>query len=154
MTSASPPARESRETRDPRERDGGLGTAALALGLVAAGTGLTAALWSGMDALGWAALVLGVLGLVVGFVGARRAFHDRHRNGAMSLGGFVLALIGLIIGAWLVVPGLLGIGTFGEGLTLDECMQQAQGQQEERMCASQHLDEYRARYGDPGGSGG
>jgi hypothetical protein len=53
-----------------------------------------------------------------------------------------------------VVPGLLGIGTFGEGLTLDECMAQAQGQQEERMCASQHLGEYRARYGDPGGSGG
>ncbi|GAA4778314.1 hypothetical protein GCM10023200_09080 [Actinomycetospora chlora] len=151
MTSASPPARQG---ADPRERDGGLGTGALALGLVATGTGLTAALWSGMDWLAWTALVLGLLGLVVGFIGARRAFHDPHRNGAMSLSGFVLALIGLIIGAWLVVPALLGIGTFGEGLTLDECMAQAQGQHEERMCASQHIDEYRARYGDPGGSGG
>lgn len=141
MTSAPPPARED---RDQRERDGGLGTAALALGLLAVGT-----CW-----LGWPGLVLGLIGVVVGFIGSRRAFHDRHRSGAMSLSGFVLALIGLIVGAWLVVPGLLGIGTFGEGLTLDECMAQAQGQQEERMCASQHLDEYRARYGDPGGTGG
>ena len=141
MTSAPPPARED---RDQRERDGGLGTAALALGLLAVGT-----CW-----LGWPGLVLGLLGVVVGFIGSRRAFHDPHRSGAMSLSGFVLALIGLIVGAWLVVPGLLGVGTFGEGLTLDECMAQAQGQQEERMCASQHLDEYRARYGDPGGTGG
>lgn len=154
MTSAPPPARQDRDQRDPRERDGGLGTAALALGLVAAGTGLTAALWPGMDWLGWVALVLGLVGLVVGFIGSRRAFHDPQRSGGMSLGGFVLALVGLIVGAWLVVPGLLGIGTFGEGLTLDECMAQAQGQQEERMCASQHLDEYRARFGDPGGTGG
>lgn len=141
MTSARPPARED---RDQRERDGGLGTAALALGLLAVGT-----CW-----LGWPGLVLGLLGVVVGFIGSRRAFHDPRRSGGMSLSGFVLALIGLIVGAWLVVPGLLGVGTFGEGLTLDECMAQAQGQQEERMCASQHLDEYRARYGDPGGTGG
>ena len=148
MTSAPPPAREDRNQRE------GIGTLALALGLIAAGTGLTAALWSGMDWLGWPGGALGLVALVVGFVGARRAFHDPQRNGAAALGGFVLGLVGLIVGAWLVVPGLLGIGTFGEGLTLDECMAQAQGQQEERMCASQHLGEYRARYGDPGGSGG
>ncbi|PVY97314.1 hypothetical protein [Actinomycetospora cinnamomea] len=136
MTSATPGASS-------REREG-LGTLALAAGLLAVGT-----CW-----LGWPGIVLGLVALVVGFVGARRAFHDPHRNGAAALGGFVLGLAGVVIGAWLVVPGLLGIGTFGEGLTLDECMAQAQGQQEERMCASQHLDEYRARYGDPGGSGG
>jgi hypothetical protein len=147
MTSATPPARAERQ----RE---GLGTFALTLGLIAAGTGLTGALWSGMDWLGWAGVVVGLAAVAVGFVGSRRAFHDSHRNGGASLGGLAMGLVGLVVGAFLVVPGLLGIGTFGEGLTLDECMAQANGQQEERMCASQHLDEYRARYGDPGGSGG
>ena len=143
MTGAS---RAGAQTPRPegRERRGGVGTVALAAGLLAVGT-----CW-----LGWPGVALGLVALVVGFVGARRAFHDPQRNGAAALGGFVLGLVGLIVGAWLVVPGLLGIGTFGEGLTLDECMAQAQGQQEERMCASQHLGEYRARYGDPGGSGG
>jgi hypothetical protein len=140
MTGAS---RAGAETRD-RDGRGGVGTVALAAGLLAAGT-----CW-----LGWPGVALGLVALVVGFIGARRAFHDPQRNGAAALGGFVLGLVGLIVGAWLVVPGLLGIGTFGEGMTLDECMAQAQGQQEERMCASQHLGEYRARYGDPGGSGG
>ncbi|HSK61180.1 MAG TPA: hypothetical protein VK935_19230 [Actinomycetospora sp.] len=138
--------RASRAGTDARDRDprGGVGTVALAAGLLAVGT-----CW-----LGWPGVALGLVALVVGFVGARRAFHDPQRNGAAALGGFVLGLVGLVVGAWIVVPGLLGIGTFGEGLTLDECMAQAQGQQEERMCASQHLGEYRARYGDPGGSGG
>lgn len=127
-----------------RDRAGGLGTMALALGLVAVGT-----CW-----LGWPGVVLGLLAVVAGFVVSRRAFHDPERSGAAALSGLVLGLIGLVVGAWIVVPGLLGIGTFGEGLTLDECMGQAQGQQEQRMCASQHIDEYRTRYGDPGGSGG
>ncbi len=127
-----------------RDKAGGLGTLALALGLVAVGT-----CW-----LGWPGLILGLLAVGVGFVGSRRAFHDPERSGGASLGGLALGLIGLVVGAWLVVPGLLGIGTFGEGLTLDECMGQAQGQQQQRMCASQHIDEYRTRYGDPGGSGG
>jgi protein-S-isoprenylcysteine O-methyltransferase Ste14 len=154
MTSAPRPAPEA---SDQREREGqreGLGTIALTLGLIAAGTCLTGASWSGMSWLGWPGFVLGLAAVVVGFVGSRRAFHDPHRNGAASLGGLALGLVGLVVGAWLVVPGLLGIGTFGEGLSLDECMAQAQGQHEERMCASQHLDEYRARYGDPGGTGG
>ncbi|TDQ47301.1 hypothetical protein EV188_11346 [Actinomycetospora succinea] len=146
MTSAPPPARES---ADPRERDGGLGTGALSLGILAVGTGLSGLIWD-TDWLGWLGVALGVVGVVVGFVGSRRAFHDRHRSGGASLGGFVLSLVGLVVGAVLVVPGLLGIGTYGEGLTLDECMAQAQGQHEERMCASQHVDEYRARFGDPG----
>ncbi len=57
-------------------------------------------------------------------------------------------MIGLAWGLAVVVPALLGIGTFGEGMTLDQCMAQANGQQEQRMCATQHLDEYHARYPD------
>lgn len=114
----------------------GLGTPALALGVVAAGT-----CW-----LGWPGIGVGVVALAVGFVGARRAFHDPERNGGAALAGAVLGLVGLVVGAWLVVPALLGVGTFGEGLTLDECMAQAKGQQEQRMCGTQHLDEYRQRF--------
>src|SRR3954468_4859620 len=113
MTSAPPPARAGRSLRE------GVGTFALTLGLIAAGTGLTGALWSGMDWLGWAGLVLGLAAVAVGFVGSRRAFHDPPRHGGGPPGGPALGAVGPGVGAFLVVPGLLGIGTFGEGLTLD-----------------------------------
>ncbi|MCD2188332.1 hypothetical protein [Actinomycetospora soli] len=116
---------------------GGWGTPALVLGVIAVGTA-----W----VLGWVAVVAGLAAVVVGFIGARRAFHDPERSGGAALGGLALGLVGLIWGLAVVVPALLGNGTFGEGLTLDECMAQANGQQEQRMCATQHLDEYRARF--------
>jgi hypothetical protein len=137
MTSPRPAESASPAADDRREAiTEGLGTPALALGLIAVGT-----CW-----LGWPGVVLGAAALVVGFIGARRAFRDPRRTGGAALGGLALGLVGLVVGAWIVVPGLLGIGTFGEGLTLDECMAQAEGQQQQRMCVTQHLDEYRARY--------
>ena len=129
--------RRDESPRPSRERAlEGLGTPALALGVIAAGIS-----W-----LGWPGVGVGLAAVVVGFIGARRAFHDPARNGGAALGGLALGLVGLAVGLWVVVPGLLGTGTFGEGLSLDECMQSAQGQQQQRICASQHLDEYRARY--------
>jgi len=116
----------------------GLGTPALCAGCIAVGT---CWLWGG-----WFGIGFGVLALVVGSIGAKRAFDDPERNGGAALGGAVLGLVGLGVGAWIAVPALLGVGTFGEGLTLDECMTQAKGQQEQRMCATQHLDEYRQRF--------
>ncbi len=115
----------------------GWGTPALVLGVIAAGTA-----WL----FGWIGIVVGLAGVVVGFVGARKAFHDPDRSGGAALAGLALGLVGLVWGLAIVVPALLGVGTFGEGLTLDQCMAQAKGQQEQRMCATQHLDEYRARF--------
>lgn len=117
----------------------GWGTPALVLGVVAAGTA-----WL----FGWVGVVAGLLAVVLGFVATRQAFHDPDRSGGAALAGLVLGLVGLVWGAAIVVPSLLGVGTFGEGLTLDQCMQQARGQQEQRMCVTQHLDEYRARFPD------
>lgn len=115
----------------------GWGTPALVLGVIAAGTA-----WL----FGWIGIVAGLAAVVVGFVGARKAFRDPDRSGGAALAGLALGLVGLVWGLAIVVPALLGVGTFGEGLTLDQCMAQAKGQQEQRMCATQHLDEYRARF--------
>ncbi|GAA4829775.1 hypothetical protein GCM10023201_16730 [Actinomycetospora corticicola] len=115
----------------------GWGTPALVLGVISVGSA-----W----VLGWVGVVAGLAAVIVGFIGARRAFHDPERTGGAALGGLALGLVGLIWGLAVVLPALLGTGTFGEGLTLDECMSQANGQQEQRMCATQHLDEYRARF--------
>lgn len=152
MTHPSDPSRRSTTApaRDERADGGGLGSVALALGLLAACCALSGALFANREWLGWTGIVLGLVAVVPGFVGSRRAFNDPERSGGAALGGFALGVVGVAVGAWLVVPALLGLGTFGQGLTLDECLTKAQGQQEERMCASQHLDEYKARYGDPG----
>ena len=127
MTASSPPRRSALE---------GIGTPALALGVIAVGVS-----W-----LGWPGVGVGVVAVVLGFVGARRAFSDPTRNGGAALGGFVLGLAGLIVGAVVVWPSVFGSGTFGEGLSLDQCMGAARGAQEQQVCASQHLQEYRARY--------
>ena len=118
----------------------GLGTPALAAGVVAAGT-----CWL-LD--GWLGAGAGLLAVVLGFVGSRRAMDDPTRNGGAALTGFVLGLVGLGVGIYFVVRSFSGAGGYGDGLTLDECMGQASGQQQQRMCATQHLDEYRARYPD------
>lgn len=158
MTTSEPVRPEPRSRgrrRDEPRRPGraraveGLGTPALVLGVIAVGVAIRPALFGPADqssVLAWVAVGAGLVAIVVGFVGARRAFHDPARTGGAALGGLALGLVGLAVGLWLVVPGLLGIGTFGEGLTLDECMHSASGQQQQRICASQHLDEYRARY--------
>ncbi|MEJ2870694.1 hypothetical protein WCD74_23225 [Actinomycetospora sp. OC33-EN08] len=127
---------------DVRGRDdgrglGGWGSPALVLGVIAAGTA-----W----VVGWVGVVAGLTAVVIGFIGARKAFRDPQRSGGAALAGLALGIVGLVWGLAVVVPTLVGSGEFGAGLTLDECMAQANGQQEQRMCASQHLEEYRARF--------
>lgn len=134
MTTSRPEA--SPTGRDGRRGLAGWGSPALVLGVIAVGTA-----W----VLGWVGVVAGLAAVVVGFIGARKAFRDPDRSGGAALAGFALGLVGLIWGLAVVLPPLFGAGSFGEGLTLDECMAQANGQQEQRMCATQHLDEYRAR---------
>jgi hypothetical protein len=139
MTTPRPAGPAEPATGDATQGKGlaGWGTPALVLGVVAAGSA-----WL----FGWVGIVAGLAAVVIGAIGARKAFHDPERSGGAALAGIALGLVGLVWGATIVVPSLLGIGTFGEGMTLDQCMGQAKGQQEQRMCATQHLDEYRARF--------
>ncbi|MDL5156745.1 hypothetical protein [Actinomycetospora termitidis] len=126
----APPAEEGTERRN------GMGTPALVLGLLAAGTA-----WSG-----WAGVVLGLFGAAAGYLGARRAWKGLATDGALSLGGLVLAAVGLVWGAVVVSQSLFGSGTFGDGLTLDQCLQQAYGAHEMHMCKSQHITEFNQRF--------
>ncbi|NMO90542.1 hypothetical protein [Actinomycetospora sp. TBRC 11914] len=118
------------------ERRYGMGTPALVLGLLAAGT-----CWTG-----WAGVVLGLFGVAAGYLGARRAWKGLATDGARSLGGLVLGAIGLVIGAVVVWPTLFGTGNFGDGLTLDQCLQQAKGAFQMHMCKSQHITEFNQRF--------
>jgi hypothetical protein len=66
------------------------------------------------------------------------------------------ALVGAVLGAMAIVVGLVVQWTtlsepdedFGIGLTLDECMQQADTAILQRSCKAQHYEEYMQRYPD------
>jgi hypothetical protein len=123
-------------TPDKTERRNGMGTPALVLGVLAAGT-----CWTG-----WAGVVLGLFGAAAGYLGARRAWRGLATDGAASLGGLTLGVIGLVVGVVIVWPTLFGTGNFGDGLTLDQCLQQANGAFEMHMCKSQHITEFNQRF--------
>lgn len=125
-------------TAEGTERRNGMGTPALVLGLLAAGT-----CWTG-----WAGVVLGLFGAAAGYLGARRAWNGLATDGASSLGGLALGAIGLVVGVIVVWPTLFGTGNFGDGLTLDQCLQQANGAFEMHMCKSQHITEFNQRFPD------
>jgi hypothetical protein len=118
------------------ERRNGMGAPALVLGLLAAGT-----CWTG-----WAGVVLGLFGAAAGYLGARRAWKGLATDGAKSLGGLALGVIGLVVGVIVVWPTLFGTGNFGDGLTLDQCLQQANGAFQMHMCKSQHITEFNQRF--------
>jgi hypothetical protein len=118
------------------ERRFGLGAPALVLGVLAAGT-----CWTG-----WAGVVLGLFAVAAGYLGARRAFKGLATDGAASLGGLALGAVGLVVGLVVVWPTLFGTGNFGDGLTLDQCLQQANGAFQMHMCKSQHIAEFNQRF--------
>ncbi|MCD2196583.1 hypothetical protein LQ327_24730 [Actinomycetospora endophytica] len=123
-------------TADGTERRNGMGIPALVLGLLAAGT-----CWTG-----WAGVVLGLFGVAAGYLGARRAWNGLATDGGSSLGGLTLGAVGLVVGVVVVWPTLFGTGNFGDGLTLDQCLQQANGAFEMHMCKSQHITEFNQRF--------
>ncbi len=135
---ASPASSDTADDEAPEvtERRIGMGAPALVLGVLAAGT-----CWTG-----WAGVVLGLFGAVAGYLGARRAFRGLATDGAMSLGGLALGVIGLVVGVIVVWPTLFGTGNFGDGLTLDQCLQQANGAFQMHMCKSQHIAEFNQRF--------
>ena len=92
-----------------------MGIPALVLGLLAAATAWT----------GWAGVVLGLFGVAAGYLGARRAWKGLATDGGPSLGGLALSAVGLVWGGVVVSQTLFGSGTFGDGLTLDQCLAQA-----------------------------
>jgi hypothetical protein len=120
------------------ERRVGLGAPALVLGVLAAGT-----CWTG-----WAGVVLGLFAVAAGYLGARRAFRRLATDGAASLGGLALGVVGLVVGVVVVWPTLFGTGNFGDGLTLDQCLQQANGAFQMHLCKSQHITEFNQRFPD------
>jgi hypothetical protein len=120
------------------ERRRGLGAPALVLGVLAAGT-----CWTG-----WAGVVLGLFAVAAGYLGARRAFRRLATDGAASLGGLALGVVGLVVGVVVVWPTLFGTGNFGDGLTLDQCLQQANGAFQMHLCKSQHITEFNQRFPD------
>ena len=120
------------------ERRNGMGIPALVLGLLAAATAWT----------GWAGVVLGLFGVAAGYLGARRAWKGLATDGGPSLGGLALSGIGLVWGAVVVSQSFFGSGTFGDGLTLDQCLAQATSSFEMHMCKSQHITEFNQRYPD------
>jgi hypothetical protein len=124
------------ESTEAPERRIGLGTPALVLGVLAAGT-----CWTG-----WAGVVLGLFAVAAGYLGARRAWKGLATDGAASLGGLALGAVGLVVGAVVVWPTLFGTGNFGDGLTLDQCLQQANGAFQMHMCKSQHIAEFNQRF--------
>ena len=129
---------EDDEAAGGTERRYGMGTPALVLGLLAAGT-----CWTG-----WAGVVLGLFGAAAGYLGARRAWKGLATDGARSLGGLALGAVGLVVGVVVVWPTLFGTGNFGDGLTLDQCLQQANGAFQMHMCKSQHITEFNQRFPD------
>ncbi|GAA4829769.1 hypothetical protein GCM10023201_16720 [Actinomycetospora corticicola] len=124
------------EAADEPERRTAMGMPALVLGLLAAGTA-----WSG-----WAGVVLGLFAVAAGYLGARRAWRGLATDGAYSLGGLVLGAVGLVWGAVVVSQTLFGSGAFGDGLTLDQCLDQATSSFEMHMCKSQHITEFNQRF--------
>ena len=124
------------EAPEAPERRFGMGTPALVLGVLSAGT-----CWTG-----WAGVVLGLFAVAAGYLGARRAFKGLATDGAAALGGLALGLVGLVVGVVVVWPTLFGTGNFGDGLTLDQCLQQANGAFQMHMCKSQHIAEFNQRF--------
>jgi hypothetical protein len=129
---------EGAEAPEVTERRLGMGAPALVLGVLAAGT-----CWTG-----WAGVVLGLFAVVAGYLGARRAWKGLASDGAASLGGLTLGAVGLVVGVVVVWPTLFGTGNFGDGLTLDQCLQQANGAFQMHLCKSQHITEFNQRFPD------
>ncbi|MFC5065437.1 hypothetical protein [Actinomycetospora atypica] len=139
--SAEAPPRRARPVEEEApegvpERRNGLGVPALVLGLLAAATAWT----------GWAGVVLGLFGVAAGYLGARRAWKGLATDGGPSLGGLALSAIGLVWGGVVVSQTLFGSGTFGDGLTLDQCLAETTSSFEMHMCKSQHITEFNQRY--------
>lgn len=112
------------------------------LGLFALGLGVVGLLssWTGWGgiAVGAAAVVLAIVALAI----ARRA------AGRMAVAGLVLGVVAVGVGGYVERDTLFGDDDahFGIGLSLDECMRNADTAKLQHLCKSQHLGEFMQRY--------
>ncbi|MGI5127592.1 hypothetical protein ACQEVB_12340 [Pseudonocardia sp. CA-107938] len=116
------------------------------VGLFALGLGIVGLIssWTG-----WGGLVLGLLAIVCTVVALWLARHGGARRVQAIVGG-VLGVAALVIGLVIEWDTLFGTDEshFGVGLTLDQCMAQADTAKLQHLCKTQHLDEFMKRYPD------
>ncbi len=113
-------------------------------GLFAVGLGVVALLsaWTG-----WGGIVVGILAVVCAAVALWMARHGGVRRWQAVLGA-VLGAAALVIGLVVEWDTLFGVDEshFGVGLTLDQCMADADTAKLQHLCKTQHLDEFMKRY--------
>ncbi len=68
--------------------------------------------------------ILGVIGIILGFLGYRRARSGEATNGGMAIAGIVLGVLGIVLSAVLIAIGIWGFFKVG-GRDYVDCMQQA-----------------------------
>ncbi len=93
---------------------------------------------------GWGGIGVGLAAVACAVTTARlgRAAAPRQRVAVVA---GLLGLVAIAIGA-AVLAGALGDDAFGSGLSLDQCMQQADTAKLQHLCKAQHLDEFMHRY--------
>src|SRR6266545_4726860 len=101
-----PPAPPTPPLADPRN---GLGIAALALGVVAAITGLIPVMWL-------LALPAGIIGLVLGFADRKRVKRGRADNGSMTWAGIILSAAGIVLAIIGMVIFFNALSDFGKSM--------------------------------------
>lgn len=98
---------------------------------------------------GWGGIVLGLLALLLAAISLWLARHGGVRR-LQALAGTVLGVAALVIGLVIEWDTLFGTDEahFGVGLTLDQCMADADTAKLQHLCKTQHLDEFMKLYPD------
>lgn len=134
----------SADVSDPDERSPA--ATARSAGLFALGLGAVALLssWTG-----WGGIVVGVVAIGCAAASLWMARHGGARRWQAVLGA-LLGAAALVIGLVVEWDTLFGVDEahFGVGLTLDQCMADADTAKLQHLCKTQHLDEFMQRYPD------
>lgn len=97
----------------------GLGTASLVLGILAI-----------LGAVFFIGLLFGVIGLVFGFIGRSRFKKGEATNGGVALAGIITSVVGILIGAAVVVFTVILVNS-DDFENLTDCIDAANGDQAE-----------------------
>lgn len=126
-----PPGYDPGYGMPPSQPRNGLGTAALVLGVIGIVT-----CWTVVGG-----ILLGVLAIVFGAIGRNRAKRGEATNGGVATGGLVTGIVGLVVGALILVLAVAGVVSFlrtPAGQQFQQCLQQAgNDQQAQQRCAQE-----------------